>query len=78
MDGALDYSHDHSGTASLFTPAKKRVNEASVKHVGVGVGVCAAVQFSLDSIREFNYRIKIRENRGLGAVSLNSQKETWT
>ena len=67
-------------TVSLFTLAKEKASEANA---GVGDGVWersrspttqsslpfrAGVQFSNDSIRPFNGRIKIRENRGLWAV----------
>ena len=63
-------------TVSLFTHAKDKTSEGSAKHGGGGgwslrskrassLPFWAGVQFSHDSLRAFNERIKIRENRGM-------------
>ena len=63
----------------LFTHAKQKASKAGAKHAGLGVEACerseqeaptqsslpfsVGVQFSSDSIRAFNDRINMRENR---------------
>ena len=56
-----------STAASLFKHATEKASEASAKHAPTRLSLlfCTGVQFSGDSFRAFNDRIKIRENRGV-------------
>jgi len=59
-------------TASLFTLSKEKASEGSKMHAGLGgmwgtqssLSFCAGVQFSHESLRAFNDRIKIEKIEG--------------
>ena len=78
---AMPRCHNRLFTACLFTDAKEKASEANEQHAGVWGGFsvsthtclslpfCAGVQFSHDSIRAFNDRVKTREKqRALNSV----------